>query len=901
MTNTTTDNQQGQFTWMPIQAEAVTKLLSYQADRAPLLNVLKEMHGAGLKALPIVDYPEEGTKGTLRDIDPFTFLANFNRGLKDGNRIAMWKMLKEQWGLQSPLPTDFCGIPVVTPLKSWFIPYEYQRKEGDIDALWAIATKAMEGMGEVNDAMFQRALSIHGVALPNLTMGLFWLNPKVYIALDRKNRENLSKMGISPQVQSWDEYGSLIDRFHKEAEQTIPEFSHQAHVDSVNDSGRTDPAPTKDPHKRVWLIALGEGGRHWEALYQSGEAAIGWEYLGDLSQYTSELAIEEAIAKHENLQNRPANNAKTCWQFAHEIKPGDWIISKLGKSKVLGYGVVTSEYKYKPEAAHYTHRVAVDWKTEGEWEVDKDSLPLKTLTDYTDKPDALQEIFRLMGVDPSSTTGGDLPTIEINHLASPFNACFRSAEEAQALLDLAKKGLEGLGLGSDSKNDRRLALTLPQNKAGRAGTLRVNFGNWPVLSIIKQRDGQSFLQIACREDLVPKSAILETDTPFPVKDGSLILFIRFPTDRIAQEPIGDAVYKSMQSMAFQFKDWKGSPFRMHHKPELYGLFFDREKRAELLRDGLAGPTPSIAEEDETEVIGEALPQAYTKVEALKELFIDEATYDRMAKLLRRKKNLILEGPPGVGKSYLAKRLAYSLMGEKDGNRVTMIQFHQSYAYEDFIQGYRPSGGEGASFEKRNGVFYEFCEKARRNPDQDYYFIIDEINRGNLSRIFGELMLLVEADKRGPEHALPLTYSPDQTFHVPENIHIIGMMNTADRSLAMVDYALRRRFAFVALEPGFDSDKFSQHLLAQSVPPAIIERIRNGMRALNQQIASNDRDLGEGYCIGHSFFCPTEKVSDSEAWYREIVETEIKPLLQEYWADNANGKIADEIGKLLNGG
>src|SRR5690606_20746477 len=137
-------------------------------------------------------------------------------------------------------------------------------------------------------------------------------------------------------------------------------------------------------------------------------------------------------------------------------------------------------------------------------------------------------------------------------------------------------------------------------------------------------------------------------------------------------------------------------------------------------------------------------------DALRELFISEATFDRMERLIYRKKNLILQGPPGVGKSFLAKRLAYALMGQKDATRVTMIQFHQSYAYEDFIQGYRPSGGDGASFEQKDGVFYSFCKRAEGNPEQDYYFIIDEINRGNLSRIFGELMLLIEHDKRGED-------------------------------------------------------------------------------------------------------------------------------------------------------
>lgn len=266
---------------------------------------------------------------------------------------------------------------------------------------------------------------------------------------------------------------------------------------------------------------------------------------------------------------------------------------------------------------------------------------------------------------------------------------------------------------------------------------------------------------------------------------------------------------------------------------------------------------------------------YTADDFLREVYMRESQYTTLINLLKRKKNIVLQGAPGVGKTYAAKRLAYSIMGVKDPRRVMMVQFHQSYSYEDFIMGFRPSG---SGFELKKGAFYNFCKTAEEDRDNDYFFIIDEINRGNLSKIFGELFMLIESDKRGIP--LQLLYS-NEKFAVPEKVHIIGMMNTADRSLAMLDYALRRRFAFFDMTPGFDSEGFRAY--QDSLDSLPFNRLIDCVRSLNEAIATDD-SLGEGFCIGHSYFCGmTAEAVDTQV-LSAIVEYELIPLLKEYWFD-----------------
>lgn len=280
--------------------------------------------------------------------------------------------------------------------------------------------------------------------------------------------------------------------------------------------------------------------------------------------------------------------------------------------------------------------------------------------------------------------------------------------------------------------------------------------------------------------------------------------------------------------------------------------------------------------EENPVSTDAAIDAYTKSDFLDEVYMTEKRYENLVAVLRNKKNIILQGAPGVGKTFAARRLAWSMMGEQDDSRIEFVQFHQNYSYEDFMMGYKPVED---GFELKYGIFYRFCQKAANQPDKEFFFIIGEINRGNMSKIFGELLMLIEKDYRGTKATLAYN---GLSFSVPKNLYIIGMMNTADRSLAMIDYALRRRFSFFEVEPGFDSEGFIhyQNGLNNETLNELISKVKD----LNHEIAL-DKSLGKGFCIGHSYFCGRDICTDE--WMHSIVDYDILPMLSEYWFDDPN--------------
>lgn len=455
---------------------------------------------------------------------------------------------------------------------------------------------------------------------------------------------------------------------------------------------------------RFWVIGTGENAKHWSEFKVGGFIGVSFTEFTEPLDSLSYDDIYTRLLDGRDDGSKPTMDTRAADQFAREIHIGDYVFAKQGRSSLLGFGRVSSEYRYEDQAPNYRHRHDVKWIKTGNWTLNEDQrITPKTLTDFTAYSEWIAYALNMIGV-----------------------------------VDVA----------SPTKTEKRL-------------------------------EGSTQGKIVTR--------------PYCIDD--------------------------------------------------------------LTNEGV---------------------------------FLESIEIDTIRRAWEDKKNLILSGPPGTGKSWLAQRLTWIMLGEKDPSRQLRIQFHQSYSYEDFVRGYKP--GEG-KFELRDGPFLEFCDRARKDSEQRPFVIfIDEINRGDISRIFGELFFLLESDKRSPEYALALSCPRmgEELFFIPQNLFVIGTMNSADRSLAVVDYALRRRFAFENLQPAFDRESFSAFMTSERIGASseLVAKIINNMKRLNQEIAG-DRNLGPGYAIGHSYFTSVSDDTEvDEAWYYSIIEKQILPTLEEYWFDQS---------------
>ena len=695
------------FQWTEFYMELASALLPYKNNRSELIAKLKTIFADAGMNFP---FKERG-KEVYEDICPFTVFGSFNKGITNANRIALLEQFAKQFSIKAAVPTEFDGIPVVMNLSAWFFAYKENRGEHDIDNLWDLLEKAIAYSDEASTDNKNAFIAVYDTVIKqkmikwNITMGLYWARPYTFINLDSTNRAFITDVDNMPHyfttifsdinkgLPDGRNYLFMCEQAKNALNQkeyeyhSFPELSYYAW--KSNQLGKTEETTTTTVDSNIketnyWIYSPGDNASMWDEFYKSGIMGIGWDDVTDLKRFSSKEEIKDFMKKVYDPSYSYKNNAHCLWQFANEIKVGDVIFVKKGMHKIIGKGIVTSDYIYDTSRSTYKHIRKVDWQNKGEWEHPGQAV-MKTLTNISAYPDYVQKLLALFAEDTSE-------------------------------------------------------------------------------EVSEQKE------------------------------------IKYPL--------------------------------------------------------------------------------YSKDDFLNEVYMDEDTYNTLTELLEAKYNVILQGAPGVGKTFAAKRLAYSIMGQKDTSRVAMVQFHQSYSYEDFIQGYRPSKD---GFELENGTFYKFCKEAEEDNERPYFFIIDEINRGNLSKILGELMMLIEKDKRGEK--IKLLYS-NEWFTVPQNVRIIGMMNTADRSLALMDYALRRRFAFFDFAPAFSSEGFKNYLAEKNSQK--LESLITAVESLNNTISS-DESLGDGFRIGHSYFCTDGEITDE--WLKSVVEYEVIPLIKEYWFDEPT-KVRD---------
>ena len=811
------------YTWIPFYKEFAQKLFKFSRNRTPLVNwIYDNLQG-------YINHLKDAPDGRrVPDVDPFTVFAIFNRGITDERRIDICKKFKSFLNISASVPQDFDGIPIMNAKQSNFMAFVDRRKDGDLERLWNVFEGAVLGKDIEKE---YNALEKQYLIKYNLTFALFWIRPDIYLPLDSRSQTLLFSLGITfdnKKFLKYQEYKDVMRRLNEKMRKeslgynNYAEFSYAAYM-KTSQIAEEEKKKAAESKKNYWIYAPGEQAAFWDIYYQEGVMGLGWDKIGNLKQIKNIGELESQLKWRYNTDKSQDKNADMLYSFAYEMKPGDVIFVKKGRKLIVGRGIVTSDYYYDKEREYQPHLRKVQWTDKGEWET-VDNLPIKTLTNITGYK--IVEILNSL-IDDHSKAEEPLesPTSD-NYWWLTGSPKYWSPSSDWELGDDIDYTLY-----NEKGNKRRIFKHFTEAKSG---DIVIAYESTPVLQIVaigrvvSETDGE-VLYIRKIEDLL-----------YPV-----------PFSEILNNPI---LKKSEPVM----NRCQGSLFRLTND--------EYEEVMRLIRK--ENPEPITEEDEQTEEYG-----TYTDEDFLEEVYMDEHQLQTMKSLLMRKKNLILQGAPGVGKTYAAKRLAYAMMGAKDESRVSVIQFHQNYSYEDFVMGYKPNADGG--FTLINGIFYEFCQKARVNRDIPYFLIIDEINRGNLSKIFGELLQLIEADYR--DQTIQLAYNK-QRFSVPKNLFIIGMMNTADRSLAMIDYALRRRFSFFEMKPGFESPQFKDYVKKLKDPH--LNNLVTAIVELNKIIEGDD-SLGSGFCIGHSYLCNLGYHDSIE----NIVEYDIIPMLREYWFDN----------------
>lgn len=619
--------------------------------------------------------------------------------------------------------------------------------------------------------------------------------------------------------------------------------------------------------KNYFKFAPGKQAYQWQNFYDEGVAAISYSnlQLNDIA----EINTLDALYKAAGLSiSKKSNQIYNMWLFK-TANIGDVLFANKGANTCVGIGIISSAYYYEENEQGYYHRRKVDWITDKVYQHQSDTIDYPTGGKY-------KNLFR---VDTFS------PTKPYQFILSEYIRLYPDLEKVFNQHNLAFD----ISIENNVLNNVESEIEDDENEVMQFWWLNANPKIWSINSF--------------------EEGSLQTYTTYNERGNKRRIYKHFEAVKKGDWVVGyestpskqiKAIYEITKGIQKQKND-EAIEFEMIEKLEI-PVHWNELKNNPTLKNcdvfiNNQGSLFSLTQ-DEFDIIREVIDnknivnqklleskevKKYSFTNDVDKPFITEKKFNQIVELLRKKKNIILQGPPGVGKTFIARKLAYGIIGEIKNANIEMVQFHQSYSYEDFVQGLRPT--QSGSFDLKDGIFYQFCKKAMAHPKRQFFFIIDEINRGNLSKIFGELLMLIEADKRKETFALKLTYAEDEDdrFFVPENVFIIGTMNTADRSLAILDYALRRRFAFVTLKPNF-GNTFKSFLADTGLSNKMVKHICTVVSNINQKILT-DLNLGAGFQIGHSYFCSFKNGKNEDDWWNELVNFELKPLLEEIWFDD----------------
>lgn len=818
-----------QFEWINFYSEFATKLLEFKNNRAELIADIQSAYSAINMKLPKLERED-----SIIDIDPFTVFGLFNKGITNANRIAILESFATVFNIKSKVPNNFDGIPVLNNLKATYYGFKDDRQATDIDNLWGLYESAIN-LAEKDDAANREIFTkwydtVHdqlGIRW-NITMGLYWIRPYEFINLDSINRWFI----VDPDNMPVDFVNSVKKKLNKVPYAAEYLAIKDACLHALKDSDY-EYKNFPELSYRAWIVSKQVNQEKAEVKGKKSSKAAFLRWFaplihalrdlggsGTLAEARAKIIENEQLSEDEINETRGKNNVN---KFENEVA--------FARNYLVNAGYI-----------------------------DKSVYGIWTLTEAG------------KSVDMTSEMASD---IFKNVLSSSPS---KKEKNIDALADedvhTVRYWLYAPGEGS-----------CMWDEFYTSGIMAIGWGEIGDLSTFDSKDAMKIkMREVIDESLSYKNAAHATwQFANEMKIGDIV-FVKKGMHQIIGRGVVMSDYEYDDTRDDEYKnirqvDWTHNGKWPHPGQAVMKTLTDITSYTDYV-EKLNSLFEDETEEDAEDV--EKTYPPYTKEDFLSEVFMPEEEYEKLSGILRIKKNIIIQGAPGVGKTFAAKRIAFSMMGVKDVERVMMVQFHQSYSYEDFIMGFRPSTD---GFELKRGAFYNFCKKAEIDGDNDYFFIIDEINRGNLSKIFGELFMLIENDKRGV--SLQLLYS-DEKFSVPKNIYIIGMMNTADRSLAMLDYALRRRFAFFEIKPGFTTDGFRKYRM--SLENEKFDKLIACVESLNNAI-SNDESLGDGFCIGHSYFCNLLPDTINDQVLSGIVEYELIPLLKEYWFDEPT-KVKD---------